>query len=109
MPDPFLINGCAGSAPLDLSQTCQSNWAVQGSNRTTKCEECRPRHRAFRTNLVHRCRELATIPIRHDNIFQARGSTMAKQPRLVHQMTVAPFEKAFPDEEACRAYLIARR
>jgi transposase-like protein/ribosomal protein L37AE/L43A len=32
-----------------------------------------------------------------------------KRPRPVHQMTVAQFEKAFPDEEACRAYLIARR
>lgn len=33
----------------------------------------------------------------------------AKRPRPVHQMTVAQFEKAFPDEEACRAYLVARR
>jgi hypothetical protein len=30
-------------------------------------------------------------------------------PKAVHQMTVAQFEKAFPDEEACRKYLIARR
>jgi len=34
---------------------------------------------------------------------------MAKQPRPVHQMTVAQFEKAFPDEESCAAYLVARR
>ena len=34
---------------------------------------------------------------------------MAKQPRPVHQMTVAQFEKAFPDEDACRSYLVARR
>lgn len=33
----------------------------------------------------------------------------AKRPRPVHQMTVAQFEKAFPDEEACKAYLVARR
>jgi IS1 family transposase len=33
----------------------------------------------------------------------------AKHPRPVHQMTIAQFEKAFPDEEACRAYLVARR
>jgi transposase-like protein len=32
-----------------------------------------------------------------------------KQPKPVHQMTVAQFEAAFPDEDACRAYLIARR
>jgi IS1 family transposase/ribosomal protein L37AE/L43A len=32
-----------------------------------------------------------------------------RRPRPVHQMTIAQFEKAFPDEEACRAYLIARR
>jgi hypothetical protein len=33
----------------------------------------------------------------------------AKRPKPVHQMTVAQFEKAFPDEEACKAYLVARR
>jgi hypothetical protein len=32
-----------------------------------------------------------------------------KQPRPVHQMSVADFEAMFPDEDACRAYLIARR
>jgi hypothetical protein len=34
---------------------------------------------------------------------------MAKRPKPVHQMTVAQFEVAFPDEEACQAYLVARR
>jgi ribosomal protein L37AE/L43A len=33
----------------------------------------------------------------------------AKQPKPVHQMTIPQFEAAFPDEDACRAYLIARR
>jgi IS1 family transposase len=32
-----------------------------------------------------------------------------KRPKPVHQMTIAQFEKAFPDEEACKAYLVARR
>jgi transposase-like protein len=34
---------------------------------------------------------------------------MAKRPKPVHQMTSAQFEAAFPDEEACGRYLIARR
>jgi IS1 family transposase len=34
---------------------------------------------------------------------------MFKRPKAVHQMTVAQFEAAFPDEIACRAYLVARR
>ena len=34
---------------------------------------------------------------------------MAKRPKPVHQMTIAQFEARFPDEEACNAYLIARR
>ena len=34
---------------------------------------------------------------------------MAKRPKPVPQMTVAQFEAAFPDEDACRAYLVARR
>jgi len=34
---------------------------------------------------------------------------MAKRPRAVHQLTVAQFEATFPDEEACQAYLVARR
>ena len=33
----------------------------------------------------------------------------AKQPKPVHQLTVAQFEEMFPDEEACKAYLVARR
>jgi len=34
---------------------------------------------------------------------------MAKRPKPVHQMTVAQFEAFFPDEEACKVYLCARR
>ena len=33
----------------------------------------------------------------------------SKQPRPVPQMTIPQFDEAFPHEEACRAYLIARR
>lgn len=33
----------------------------------------------------------------------------AKRPKAVHQLTSAQFEAMFPDEEHCRAYLIARR
>ena len=32
-----------------------------------------------------------------------------KQPKPVHQLTAAQFEKMFPDEDACKAYLQARR
>jgi hypothetical protein len=32
-----------------------------------------------------------------------------KQPKPVHQMSVAEFERMFPDEEACCAYLVKRR
>ena len=32
-----------------------------------------------------------------------------KRPRPVHQMTEAQFEAMFPDEEACKSYLVARR
>jgi transposase-like protein len=40
-----------------------------------------------------------------------RGNAMSRKPRPkpVHQMTIAQFEATFPDEEACRGYLIARR
>src|SRR5229473_6287990 len=41
-----------------------------------------------------------------------RGTAMPaikKRPKPVHQMTVAQFEKAFPDEEVCKVYLVARR
>jgi hypothetical protein len=34
---------------------------------------------------------------------------MAKRPKPVHQMTEAQFEDAFPHEEACALYLVARR
>jgi len=33
----------------------------------------------------------------------------AKQPKPVHQMTIRQFEAMFPDEDACCAYLVARR
>ncbi|MEA2874581.1 MAG: hypothetical protein QOH67_4800 [Hyphomicrobiales bacterium] len=33
----------------------------------------------------------------------------AKQPKQIPQMSVAQFEAAFPNEEACDAYLVARR
>src|ERR1700675_4035936 len=43
--------------------------------------------------------------------FYEREAVMAKrkQPRPVHQLTAAEFEAMFPDEEACAAYLVARR
>jgi transposase-like protein len=34
---------------------------------------------------------------------------MAKRPKPVHQLTAAQFERMFPDEDACKAYLKARR
>ena len=34
---------------------------------------------------------------------------MAKRPKPVQQMTIAQFENAFPNEEACKVYLQARR
>jgi hypothetical protein len=34
---------------------------------------------------------------------------MAKRPKPVHQLSNAEFETLFPDEEACCAYLVARR
>jgi hypothetical protein len=33
----------------------------------------------------------------------------SKQPRQIHQLTVAQFETMFPNEDACKAYLKARR
>ena len=33
----------------------------------------------------------------------------AKQPKPIHQLTAAQFDKLFPDEPACCAYLAARR
>jgi transposase-like protein len=32
-----------------------------------------------------------------------------RRPKPVHQMTIAQFEATFPDEDACKAYLVARR
>jgi hypothetical protein len=32
-----------------------------------------------------------------------------KQPKPVHQLTIGQFEKMFPHEDACKAYLVARR
>jgi transposase-like protein len=32
-----------------------------------------------------------------------------KQPKAVHQLTVAQFDEMFPNEDACAAYLVARR
>jgi transposase-like protein len=34
---------------------------------------------------------------------------MARRPKAVHQLTIPQFEAMFPDEEACKAYLVARR
>ncbi len=34
---------------------------------------------------------------------------MARKPKAVHQMTSAQFDAAFPDEDHCIAYLVARR
>ena len=34
---------------------------------------------------------------------------MARKPKPVHQMTIAQFDATFPDEEACKAYLVKRR
>jgi hypothetical protein len=34
---------------------------------------------------------------------------MARRPKPVHQMSAREFDKMFPDEEACCAYLVARR
>src|SRR5690606_29195841 len=38
-----------------------------------------------------------------------RRTAMAKRPKAVPQMTVSQFEAMFPDEEACKTYLQARR
>jgi ISXO2 transposase-like protein/transposase-like zinc ribbon protein len=34
---------------------------------------------------------------------------MARRPKPIHQLTAADFERMFPDEEACCAYLVGRR
>ncbi len=43
--------------------------------------------------------------------FHRMGEVMsrAKQPKQIHQMTIRQFEAAFPDEDACDAYLVAHR
>jgi hypothetical protein len=33
----------------------------------------------------------------------------SRRPKPVHQMTVSQFEAMFPDEDACKVYLVARR
>jgi transposase-like protein len=35
--------------------------------------------------------------------------TRAKQAKTIHQMTIAQWERAFPTEDACAAYLVAHR
>jgi transposase-like protein len=34
---------------------------------------------------------------------------MARRPKAVHQLTIPQFEAIFPNEDACRTYLVARR
>jgi transposase-like protein/IS1 family transposase len=34
---------------------------------------------------------------------------MARRPKPVHQMSAAQFDATFPDEDSCKAYLVARR
>ncbi|MFZ0559054.1 MAG: IS1595 family transposase [Methylovirgula sp.] len=41
--------------------------------------------------------------------LNSRGSSMARRPKPVHQLSIAQFEKLFPDQDACKAYLRARR
>src|ERR1700693_5471622 len=43
------------------------------------------------------------------NLSIVRERAMAKRPKPVHQMTAAEFDSTFPDEDACKAYLVARR
>src|SRR2546428_2603112 len=43
------------------------------------------------------------------NSFHSRRDVMAKRPKPVHQLTAAQFERMFPHEDACKAYLQARR
>jgi transposase-like protein len=45
------------------------------------------------------------FPCRMSEALMAR----VKQPKPIHQMTVAQWEKAFPSEDACEAYLVAHR
>src|ERR1700682_5792277 len=41
--------------------------------------------------------------------FHSREGPMAKRPKPVHQLTAAQFDEMFPNEDACCAYLVARR
>jgi transposase-like protein len=41
--------------------------------------------------------------------FHCREGSMARRPKPVHQLTAAQFEEMFPHEDACKAYLKARR
>jgi hypothetical protein len=46
----------------------------------------------------------------HSPLISRWGNNpMARRPKPVHQLTAAEFESMFPDEEACCAYLVARR
>src|SRR5207248_10909149 len=46
-----------------------------------------------------------------DSFHSRKDAAMvrAKQPKPVHQLTIGQFEKLFPDDDACKAYLVARR
>jgi transposase-like protein len=50
-----------------------------------------------------------TVGLSHDKFLPQSGGAMAKRPKPVHQLTANQFEQMFPDEDACRAYLQARR
>jgi hypothetical protein len=41
--------------------------------------------------------------------IEAGEAPMARRPKPVHQLTAAEFERMFPNEEACCAYLVVRR
>jgi hypothetical protein len=42
--------------------------------------------------------------------FTLRGNAMRRRrPKPIHQMTLTQFEVTFPGEDACKAYLVARR
>jgi hypothetical protein len=43
------------------------------------------------------------------SFYRREKAMRRKQPKPVQQLTVAEFEDLFPDEDACRAYLVARR
>ena len=41
--------------------------------------------------------------------FHRQGEVLWPRPKPIQQLTTAQFEAMFPDEEACCAYLVARR